>query len=122
MIETKLDFNKAYSVQKYGNVAWQILGYDTEYEEETWVLSCCNSPDSAYFDGDADAYDPDTNDCDHATEMCWIYGESELVQITDRVQCVMIGDDRKYVFYVDELEPISDDEYCHGCGQIGCGH
>lgn len=34
---------------------------------------------------------------------------------------VMVGDDSKHTFDVDELERIADDEYCKDCGQIGCG-
>lgn len=33
----------------------------------------------------------------------------------------MIGDDRDHIIDVDDIEPISDDDYCDGCGQIGCG-
>ena len=38
------------------------------------------------------------------------------------VQMVMVGDDR--VHHVDkaDLTEIDEDEFCHGCGQIGCGH
>lgn len=39
---------------------------------------------------------------------------------TGRVVAVMIGDDRKFTFDVDEITPITSDEYCGGCGQIGC--
>lgn len=33
----------------------------------------------------------------------------------------MIGDDRTFEYPVDDLTPLSDDDYCSGCGQIGCG-
>lgn len=32
----------------------------------------------------------------------------------------MVGDDRDHEVAADELEPINDDEFCGGCGQIGC--
>lgn len=35
--------------------------------------------------------------------------------------CYMVGDDREFVFDVDELTPLDEDDFCGGCGQIGCG-
>ena len=32
----------------------------------------------------------------------------------------MVGDDRDLEVPYDELETISEDEFCGGCGQIGC--
>lgn len=34
--------------------------------------------------------------------------------------CHMVGDDAEYVFDIDELIPLDDDDYCSECGQIGC--
>lgn len=51
--------------------------------------------------------------------------ESEWTGIERRsglVVCVMIGDDRKFLFEPDDITPISREEYCGQCGQIGCGH
>ena len=39
---------------------------------------------------------------------------------TSRVVAVMVGDDQEWVVDVDQLRKLSDDEYCSGCGQIGC--
>jgi hypothetical protein len=33
----------------------------------------------------------------------------------------MIGDNREFTIDIDDLAEIQDDEYCHCCGQIGCG-
>lgn len=41
---------------------------------------------------------------------------------TGRVVCTMIGDDRRFVFDPEDLAPIDEEDYCHQCGQIGCGH
>lgn len=35
---------------------------------------------------------------------------------------VMVGDDQKHLVDVDDLHELSQDEFCAGCGQIGCGH
>jgi hypothetical protein len=42
------------------------------------------------------------------------------VEDTSRAIVVMVGDDRKFTVDMDDLSPIEDEEYCHGCGQIGC--
>jgi len=40
---------------------------------------------------------------------------------TGRLLAHMVGDDREFTFDPDELTPISEDDYCPSCGQIGCG-
>jgi len=41
---------------------------------------------------------------------------------TGRVVGVMVGDDHRWTFDPEDLTPIvSGEDYCPGCGQIGCG-
>ena len=42
------------------------------------------------------------------------------IEDPDKVRAHMIGDDREFTFERDELTLINDDEFCPGCGQIGC--
>jgi len=53
-------------------------------------------------DYDEDVYDYETKFYDH------IYS------------CVMIGDDEPHMIHEDDLELLSKDKFCVGCGQIGC--
>ena len=39
---------------------------------------------------------------------------------TGNVLAVLVGDDRVDSMDPDDLEPIAEDSYCSGCGQIGC--
>lgn len=39
-----------------------------------------------------------------------------------QVIAVMVGDDRRHTVDIDDLTAIAEDDYCHVCGQIGCGH
>jgi len=39
---------------------------------------------------------------------------------TGRVMAHMVGDDRGFPFDPDDLTMIHDDDYCPGCGQVGC--
>lgn len=40
----------------------------------------------------------------------------------DNVVAIMVGDNRRHIICIDDIEPIDEDDYCHVCGQIGCGH
>jgi hypothetical protein len=50
-------------------------------------------------------------------------GEGEWIERPDlgMVVVTMVGDDRKFEAPVDELVVLDEEEFCHGCGQIGCG-
>lgn len=41
---------------------------------------------------------------------------------TGNIVAVMVGDDRHFSYEPDMLKEIPDEEFCSGCGQIGCGH
>lgn len=46
---------------------------------------------------------------------------SGLENPTGNLLAHMIGDNREFSFEPDELEPLAEEDYCAGCGQIGCG-
>lgn len=37
-------------------------------------------------------------------------------------RCVYVGDDSEFLVDPDDLTEITEDDFCAGCGQIGCGH
>lgn len=39
---------------------------------------------------------------------------------TGNAVMIMVGDDRKFIVDPEDVEAISDDDYCPECGQIGC--
>jgi hypothetical protein len=41
-------------------------------------------------------------------------------RLTGRVQVVMVGDDRVWNVDPEDLTELAEDEFCRGCGQIGC--
>ncbi len=41
---------------------------------------------------------------------------------TGGLLAVMVGDDRVFCFEPDDFTPLKSEEYCGGCGQVGCGH
>jgi hypothetical protein len=41
---------------------------------------------------------------------------------TGKIVCVMVGDDRRFVFDEYDVLPLADLDYCVECGQVGCTH
>lgn len=74
----------AYRVEGYAGIAWHVLGWETEPDEDTeW---------------------------------------SGIENRTGKILCRMVGDDRDFSFDPEDLTPITAEEYCGSCGQIGCSH
>ncbi len=55
-------------------------------------------------------------EADEDTEWTGIY------QRTGDVFCIMVGDDKVHAIDLDDLHPLSVEEFCGSCGQIGCTH
>lgn len=53
---------------------------------------------------------------------CVYEDEDGCEQETGMVIAHMVGDDRPHMVDPEDLVPIEDEDYCPGCGQIGCGH
>lgn len=90
-----IDFDSRYSVDGYRGIAFYLVEYAAEV---------------------IDGYE----DCDD--DGMWWYVEPEVVEDRSRVIAVMVGDDRRHTVDIEDLTPLSDEDYCSGCGQIGCGH
>ena len=51
----------------------------------------------------------------------WLGDCDEAYDIdTDRVSVIMVGDDIEHHVDVSDLVKIDEEDYCCGCGQIGC--
>lgn len=48
----------------------------------------------------------------------WVVEDQAEVQ---QVKIRMVGDDRDFLVDRSEVTAIEEDEFCGGCGQIGCG-
>lgn len=40
---------------------------------------------------------------------------------TGAILAHMVGDDSWHAFDPDDLTPLAEEDYCRGCGQVGCG-
>ena len=98
---TELDLSAFYQVAGWGGVAWTVRGYATYWTEEKWEF--------VGTEGD----DPED-------DRFYVYDEPEQVEDRERVLCVMVGDDTVYTHDVEDLTVIGEEDFCHGCGQIGC--
>lgn len=96
-----LDTTTRYTVAGFAGIAFYFAGYAKTWTEGEWV-----------FLGD-DNDDPDD-------EANYVYDEPEQVEDRSRARMVMVGDDHVFEIDVDDLTQISEDDYCHECGQIGC--
>ena len=98
-ITKEIDFDARYSVEGYKGIAFYLIGYATINEP---VICFCQ-------DEDGNEYEQET-------------GEYEQVEDKDYVIAVMVGDNRKHKVSIDDITPLSEEDYCHVCGQIGCKH
>ena len=102
MTQTTSDY---YRVEGWGGIAFVLLGpASEEVAPEPYVA--CDVPEGEH---------------EH-DEACWIWPDIEQVDSETHVRVVMVGDDAVHTVDKDDLSPLSEDEFCHGCGQIGCGH
>ncbi len=98
--QAAIDFDAHYRVDGYRGIAWSLIGY----AHETLPTIC--------YGEDEDGNEVELED----------WSETERVDDLTKVVAVMVGDDRKFTFDVDEVTPINEDAFCHECGQIGCTH
>ncbi len=101
---TRLDLDAYYTVKGYRGMAFAVVGYATKYVEGETILDCENP------------------NCEHTSSWCWYELEGEEVPDYTTVRAIMVGDDREHFVALEDLTPIAEDDFCHGCGQIGCGH
>jgi len=55
----------------------------------------------------------------HGKIAAWVVEDQDEVQ---QVKIRMVGDDRDFLVDRSEVKLIDPDDFCGGCGQIGCGH
>jgi hypothetical protein len=98
-----IDFDARYTVDGYPGVAFRLKDYARTEQYEGDVVVC------------------DDEECDHGlSEMCWAVGDTSLVYDLGFVIGVMVGDNREHTIDVTSLTKINDDDFCGGCGQVGC--
>lgn len=94
-----VNFNSYYRVEGYRGIAFYLLGYAKRF-----IPIYCYT-----IDEDGEEIEVES-------------GEFEEEDDTDNVIAVMVGDDRKHTVSIDDITEIEESEFCHDCGQIGCGH
>jgi hypothetical protein len=93
----EINFKAHYQVAGYRGIAFYLRGYAVTREP----LMCF-------------AEDEDGNEIEIAS------GDFEDVEDREHVVAVMVGDDRKHIVSVDDIEAIPEISFCRDCGQIGC--
>lgn len=92
-----LDRNKTYSVKRHPGVAFYFVGYPQIWEPYTFMGT---DSEGNEFEGTS--------------------GEGEWIDDTSAVLMVMVGDDYKWRVDERDCTELHEEEYCRGCGQIGC--
>ena len=89
----EFDFDAAYRVTGYRGIAWHAISYKKEHDF-------------------VPVFEEDGEYTGHV--------DYEEFEDKTKVVCVMVGDDREFTFYTDELTKLDEGDYCPSCGQIGC--
>ena len=96
-----VNFDGRFSVNGWRGVAFYLKGWEKAWEPMRVFVT----------DDDGNEWEQDDPD-----------GEGEWVDDTGgRVVAVMVGDDREHTVDTSDLTELADEDYCSGCGQIGCG-
>lgn len=107
----KLDRKARYKVKGHEGIAFFIRGFPERWEPYTALVECS--------DEDCDCHEDENELHEEDT------GEGEWVEQDEtcgRVIVTMVGDDGKHEVDIEDLTKLKGDEYCHSCGQVGCGH
>lgn len=91
-----LEAGDTVTIDGHGGIAWVFDGMRTE---RVWI---------EMFD-------------DSDVENVIDYGDWEEQESEDVGAFHMVGDDRTWYFDISDAAPLDDEEFCSGCGQIGCG-
>lgn len=106
-----LDRSARYKVEGWDGIAFRVAGFPKRWEPYTALVECQDADCACHEDPDR-LHEEDT-------------GEGEEVdqdETCGRVIVVMIGDDKRHEVDVEDLTKLKGSEYCHSCGQMGCGH
>ena len=115
---TVVDFDGRYTLSYSPGVARYLLGWATEMTQEGYTLACAGEEYHHAAQQDPGEIEDQAGHFD----ACYLYDEPELVDRTDQVVAVMVGDDRQEVVDVADLVPLARADYCGECGQVGCQH
>lgn len=117
-----------YAVDGYRGVAFRLIGWAQKWEPETvlteWCGWCYEPVDYQQGTGTPFCTCEDTADYGRSIHESWEEtGDGEWIPDPSGgiVRAVMVGDDRVHEVAISDLIPLADEDYCSGCGQMGCG-
>ncbi len=106
----EFQINDSIKVRGYSGVAFRFDGHPSRQvekfiEDEDSCAQCLCKQENDEYDGHVHGY----------------YEIDEVVN-ENKAQCHMVGDDHEFIVDINDCSPLSEDEFCSECGQIGCGH
>jgi hypothetical protein len=98
-VEDGIDFDAHYRLYLKVGIAWVLLGWEKKFEPITFLAN----------DDEGNEYEEES-------------GEFDEVADHEHIVAVMVGDDRREVFDVEDVKAarIPENAFCRDCGQIGC--
>lgn len=103
----RVDDDGRYVIGRAG-VAWYVVGRSQRWVPDHYLAPC-------------DAHDADPAGAEDCDVCAWYEDGGEWVDDpAGQLWACMVGDDTLHPVDADELEPIAEDDYCGGCGQVGC--
>jgi hypothetical protein len=101
------------TVPRSNGVAWRFWGHPVkrEYSEPYWesVVEECDCFDKA--------------ECNRKNHGYWVEDPEGYESVeADKAVVVMVGDDQRLTYDMEDLTPLPDEAFCGECGQIGCTH
>lgn len=109
-------YSGAFKTRDYDGVAWRVIGWELE-PLSTWQCCDCGACGYERDGGGGKTIDDGDPDCNHE-DIDW-NAEPEYER-TGALICIMIGDDRPFIYDPSDLTRIAETDYCCSCGQIGC--
>lgn len=97
------NFDATYRVAYSPGIAFSPSSFGQREIQEDWELICTLG-----------------SECEHEGIECWLYFEPGFEDDWSKIEGHWVGDDHLFIVDVDDLIPIEEDDYCPGCGQIGC--
>lgn len=117
-VEDVPEHSGVYKAADYDGIAWRVVGWELE-PIGVWNCQDCGAWGIENRHGGGRTMDQGERACEHENIG---YNDEPEYERTGRLVCVMVGDDRPFLYAPADLTEIGELEYCAECGQIGCRH
>lgn len=114
--DAKFD-GKRYTARDWNGIAFRVDGWELS-PISSWSCECgaCGF-EREHGGGEVQVYH--SEDCQQ-NDVC--YSDDPEYERTGALVVVMVGDDKRHIVDESDLTELTELDYCHECGQMGCTH